>query len=99
MTRQPTTEQIEAITARGWTWEDGAFRVRGGEGRRGYPIVWLYVRPWADVEWVTGYGVPGIDYSRYNEHKTPMEAAVEAEAWLRDLLSSFRFPWLALGGP
>ena len=96
---KPTNDEIETMAARGWTWDQEirAFVALGARDSRGCPIVGLRVRWWGQADWVASYGVPGIDYSPYVKHATPMEAADEAEAWLRSVLLPFRFPWLGVG--
>ena len=57
----------------------------------------MRVSLWDGAEWIANYGVPGIGYGTYKRHATPMEAADEAEAWLRSVLAPMGLPWLCVG--
>ena len=106
----PTAEQIAAMEARGWTWEPceglhvgGTFVAAAGKMLDGQAIirmrVVLYSRKWPEDagRWGALYGTPGVGFDRLARWPTPELAADEAEAWLRDVLAQFRFPWLRLG--
>ena len=96
----PSASDIDAMTARGWTWNAEfryfhAFGLRDDQDR---PILSLRVWWRSGGGWVADYGVPDIDYGRFERHPSPLLAADEAEAWLRGVLEPFRFGWLAVGG-
>jgi hypothetical protein len=94
--RTPNAEHLEAMTARGWTWdpESRSFLALGARDRQDCPVIGTRVSLWDPGEWVANYGVPGIGYGTFKRHATPIEAAEEAEAWLREVLAPFRFAWL-----
>ena len=91
---------IEQMSARGWEWdaESRMFKALGGRDSMGQPIISLRVSEWEPGAWQARYGVPGISYERFTERKTPMAAADDAEAWLREVLAPLRFPWLNVYG-
>jgi len=96
---KPTPEQIAAMEARGWTWlpERGRFRADSANASSGPPYVIgasVYV---FDGAWIASYGWTGVSFDNMDPHPTPLEAADEAEAWLRGVLAGFRFPWLVVG--
>lgn len=94
---QPTAEQIAAMEERGWAWNAGntafvAVAVVGYDYRIALRVWW-----WHDEEggWVADYGWTGVSFASYSTRfADPLAAADEAEAWLRGVLSGFRFPWL-----
>jgi hypothetical protein len=96
---KPTPEQITAMEARGWTWlpERGRFRADSANASSGptrYVIgASVYV---FDGAWIASYGWTGVSFDGMDPHPSPLEAADEAEAWLRGVLGGFRFPWLAV---
>lgn len=94
--RTPNAEHLEAMTARGWTWdpEYRSFLALGARDRQNCPMISMRVSLWDPGVWVANYGVPGIGYGTFKRHASPMEAAEEAEAWLHEVLTPFRFAWL-----
>jgi len=93
---KPTAEQIAAMEARGWRYDVtfGSFHAgRGADLGRG--VLRMQVRSMDPVGWRTSYGVPGQDFSAYELYSDPMAAADVAEAWLREEIARFGFPWLA----
>jgi hypothetical protein len=86
----------EQMEARGWMWDDELrmFLALGARDRQDCPIINLRVDEWAPGVWMAHYGVPGIGYERFIGRPTPMAAADEAEAWLRNVLAPLRLPWL-----
>lgn len=90
------SEHLAAMAARGWTWSDQCpmFIALGAMDRQGCPIINMRVEEWETGEWVANFGVPGIGYGTFKRHATPMEAADEAEAWLRSALAPLALPWL-----
>jgi hypothetical protein len=92
-----TPEQIVAMKARGWhhDLDLGCFWA-GRDPLNGQGALSAQVFPSSvEDEWLTGYGVPGQDYSVYQRYPDPMAAADVAEAWLREEIARFGFPWLA----
>lgn len=89
---------LAAMSARGWTWNEEYrhFIAFGALDKQGCPILNLRVGEWNDGTWMAHYGVPGVGYERLIERATPMEAADDAEAWLRKVLAPFSFPWLSV---
>lgn len=87
---------LNIMAARGWTWNEEIwqFVALGATDRQGCPILSLRVGGWDGSTWMANYGVPGIGYGCYVRRATPMEAADEAEAWLRGVLAPLTFPWL-----
>ena len=96
--RTPNAEHLESMAARGWTWdpESRSFRAIGARDRQASPMISMRVSLWESGAWVANYGVPGIGYGTFKRHATPIEAAEEAEAWLREVLTPFRFAWLRI---
>ena len=94
--KTPNAEHLESMAARGWAWdpESRSFLAIGARDRQDCPILNLRVNEWEPRGWMAHYGVPGIGYGTFKRHATPMEAAEEAEAWLREVLTPFRFAWL-----
>ena len=94
--RTPNAEQLESMAARGWTWdpESRSFLALGARDRQDCPVIGMRVGLWDPGVWVANYGVPGIGYGTFKRHATPIEAAEEAEAWLHEVLTPFRFAWL-----
>lgn len=86
------------MEARGWRY-DAEFGVgcfwagRGLDDERGALNARAF--PSGEGDWHASYGVPGQDFSAYQHYPAPMAAAVAAEAWLREEIARFGFPWLA----
>lgn len=95
----PTPEQIEAMEARGWTWNGRAFVANcgtKGAASATHPL-WARVRPYSDLGWIATYGAASHDWTGdMDRYADPLAAADEAEAWLRTVLAGFRFPWLTV---
>ena len=87
---------LNIMAARGWTWNEEIwqFVALGATDRQDCPILSLRVSECSDGTWIAHYGVPGVGYERRIRRATPMEAADEAEAWLRVVLAPLTFPWL-----
>ena len=94
----PETHQ-EAMAERGWTWNEeiDCYACMGAEDRQGCSVLNMRVTRWEEGTWMAHYGVPGIGYGTCKRHATPMEAADEAEAWLRGVLAPMGLPWLRIG--
>lgn len=99
---RPTEEQIVAMEKRGWDYDPrgSAFVARGcAESPAILLRVWLWSSRLTSSGWIADYGWSG-DTSRVfgPAHPDPIAAAAECEAWLRGVLSGFRFPWLRVEG-
>ena len=92
---KPTPEQIAAMEARGWKPDEHGFGARAEvPNTQDRYALNLRVWRWGPEGWVADYGWSGVSFSGYTKHPSPLEAADEAEAWLRGVLGGFRFPWL-----
>lgn len=91
----------QEMEARGWAWDDEmqSFVALGSRDWRDCPIITLRVSLWRPEVWMAHYGVPGIGYETFKGQPTPMAAADEAEAWLREVLAPLRLPWLKITAP
>lgn len=85
----PTPEQIAAMDARGWAWDNRrrAFRATPPDAPIFATVRSLGGGWWATFGGSAVLGGPSV-------HPDPLTAADEAESWLRGVLSGFRFPWL-----
>ena len=88
----------DQMAARGWEWDEEvrSFRAAGGQDRQGCPVINLRVSERDSSVWMAHYGTPGIGYESFKRQPTPMAAADEAEAWLREVLAPLRLPWLTV---
>lgn len=87
----PTPEEIEAMAARGWTWEPEVSGFAAPDNRAVYAFVGAY-----GGTWVATYGTPGFGYGSRARHASPLLAADEAEAWICAELAKLKFPWLTI---
>ncbi len=98
MTRTAHLPHLEAMAARGWTWDEEywQFIALGARDSAGCPMLNMRVSEWETGVWMAAYGVPGIGYGRFTRHSSPLDAAQEAEDWLREVLAPLHFPWLQI---
>jgi hypothetical protein len=89
---------LDAMTARGWTWNEEyrQFFAFGARDQQNCPILNMRVSEWEQGVWMANYGVPGIGYGRFTRRSSPLDAAQEAEDWLREVLAPLHFPWLQI---
>ncbi len=94
---KPTPEQIAAMEARGWTWQEHPSAPDVTMFRASAPGLGLMLSVWWDVNTGSGWHWTTNAAIVPNKGKPfPIETADEAEAWLRGVLGGFRFPWLAV---
>lgn len=92
---KPTPEQIAAMEARGWTWQEHPSAPDVTMFRASAPGLGLMLSVWWDVNTGSGWHWTTNAAIVPNKGKpSPLEAADEAETWLREVLGGFRFPWL-----